>query len=269
MNIFLYIIIFMIGTLFGSFYTLAVYRIPRKLDITHEHSFCPNCKSKLGFFELIPILSYLILGGKCKHCGQKIRKRYLILEATSGIALVLLAWVMQINVYTLTITKLIEFAFLVLYLVAIFLIAGIDLEKREIEKSVLYYAIGIGIAYIIYLCIMDNTSIYRYAMYLIAIVIVLIIDNHHLKKYAKNSYTISILLLLMIMAIFTGEYVVINTAVITFLAIAMYIIAVKIKRKLNKARIETKEISPNLRIGFYLCISNVLTLLIAIYLISR
>ena len=116
---------------------------------------------------------------------------------------------------------------------------------------------------------MDNTSIYRYAMYLIAIVIVLIIDNHHLKKYAKNSYTISILLLLMIMAIFTGEYVVINTAVITFLAIAMYIIAVKIKRKLNKARIETKEISPNLRIGFYLCISNVLTLLIAIYLISR
>ena len=141
MNIFLYIIIFMIGTLFGSFYTLAVYRIPRKLDITHEHSFCPNCKSKLGFLELIPILSYLILGGKCKHCGQKIRKRYLILEVTSGIALVLLAWVMQINVYTLTINKIIEFAFLVLYLVAIFLIAGIDLEKREIEKSVIYYAI--------------------------------------------------------------------------------------------------------------------------------
>ena len=45
----LYILIFIMGAYFGSFYTLAVYRIPLGLDITHEHSFCPNCKHKLGF----------------------------------------------------------------------------------------------------------------------------------------------------------------------------------------------------------------------------
>ena len=72
MNIIIYITIFVIGTLFGSFFTLATYRIPKKQDITHTHSYCPNCNSKLGFFELIPILSYIFLKGKCKHCGKKI-----------------------------------------------------------------------------------------------------------------------------------------------------------------------------------------------------
>ena len=52
MNIFFYIIIFVIGTLFGSFFTLAVYRIPKKIDIISKHSFCPKCGHKLGFLEL-------------------------------------------------------------------------------------------------------------------------------------------------------------------------------------------------------------------------
>jgi len=71
MNIFFYIIIFVIGTLFGSFFTLAVYRIPKKIDIISKHSFCPKCGHKLGFLELIPVFSYLFLGGKCKNCGDK------------------------------------------------------------------------------------------------------------------------------------------------------------------------------------------------------
>ena len=68
MNMFLYIIIFSMGTVVGSFLTLATYRIPLNQDITHERSYCPSCKHKLGFFDLIPILSYLILGQKCRYC---------------------------------------------------------------------------------------------------------------------------------------------------------------------------------------------------------
>ena len=79
MEIFFYIIIFIIGTLFGSFYTLAIHRIPRKQDITHTHSYCPKCNNKLGFLDLIPILSYICLGGKCRYCKEKIRPRYLII----------------------------------------------------------------------------------------------------------------------------------------------------------------------------------------------
>ena len=98
MNIILYIIIFTMGTLFGSFYTLAIYRIPEKIDIVKTHSFCPNCNHKLGFFELIPIWSYIFLGGKCKNCKQKIRPRYLILEILSGLTFVLLALSLKIDI---------------------------------------------------------------------------------------------------------------------------------------------------------------------------
>lgn len=265
MEIFLYIIVFIMGTLFGSFYTLAIYRIPNKLDITHTHSFCPNCKHKLGFFELIPVWSYIFLGGKCKECKQKIRPRYLIIEILSGVFFVLLVFASKINFYNLQINKLIELGFMVLYLSAIAIIAGIDKEKREIEKSVIYYALGVFVAYIIYLCIIDKASIYRYVMYLSTIVILLIIDTLKLKSKAKTSYVVSILMLLVIMAVFTGEVTTILTIIMTLLIIAIYLLINKIKNMTNKIKKEEKNLANNLTIGFYLCISNVLMLIYVMY----
>ncbi len=266
MNAILYITIFIIGSLFGSFYTLAVYRIPRRIDIVKTHSFCPNCKHKLGFFELIPIWSYIFLGGKCKECKQKIRPRYFILEILSGLTFLGLALALKINVYTLNIKLLMELAFIILYLVAIFLIAGIDKESRQIEKNVLYYAIGISAIYIIYLCIIDRTSIYRYVMYLSLIVILLIIDTLNLKNNAKNNYTLSIIMLLIIMAIFTSEFTVILTVILTLLSIAMTLIFNKLKNHINKVKRENTDISQKLHIGFQLCISNVITFLALIFI---
>ena len=92
MEIFFYVIIFIIGTLFGSFYTLAVYRIPKRQDIVHTHSYCPNCNHKLGLLDLFPIFSYIFLGGKCRYCKQKIRPRYLILETLSGLLFIIISF---------------------------------------------------------------------------------------------------------------------------------------------------------------------------------
>ena len=105
MGAILYLYIFLIGITFGSFFTLAVYRIPLGKDITHTRSFCPNCNHKLGFWDMIPLFSYIFLGGKCRYCKQKIRPRYLILETLSGCAFVLLAYTLNINVYTVTFVK--------------------------------------------------------------------------------------------------------------------------------------------------------------------
>ena len=264
MNIILYIIIFTMGTLFGSFYTLAIYRIPEKIDIVKTHSFCPNCNHKLGFFELIPIWSYIFLGGKCKNCKQKIRPRYLILEILSGLTFVLLALSLKIDIYNFNIDVIIKFAFLVLYLVAIFLIAGIDKEKRHIENSVIYYALGILAIYIIYLCIIDNISIYRYVMYLSAIIILLIIDTILLKNKAKESYFISTLMLVIIMVIFTGEGVTILTLIYALLVLVTDILIEKIKEKSNKNKKEHKD--NNLPIGFLLGISNVIVLIMVMFI---
>lgn len=260
MNIFFYIILFIMGITFGSFYTLAVYRIPKGQDITHTHSYCPNCNHRLGILDLIPVFSYIFLGAKCRYCKQKIRPRYLILETLSGILFVLFGYLMGLNVYNLQVINVIEYAFFVLYLTFIVLIAGIDKEYRQINKPVLMYGIILSIVYIVYLYIIEKTSIYRYVIYLVAITIILLIDTITLKKHAKNNYTYSVLLMIIIMSIFTGEYVTINSIIITLLAIAISLIIYKFRNGKNIK--ENKNYNEKISIGFYLAISNI------IYLIS-
>ena len=155
----------MIGITFGSFYTLAVYRIPKNIDIVKKHSYCPNCNHKLGILDLIPILSYIFLGGKCRYCKQKIRPRYLILEATSGFFFVVMAILMGLGIYNLDKFIIIEYVFFVLYFTFIVLMAGIDKEYRTINKPVLMYGVIISIMYIIYLYILVFSIIYRYIIY--------------------------------------------------------------------------------------------------------
>ena len=263
MNIFLYSVIFIIGILFGSFYTLAVYRIPQKQDITHTHSYCPNCNAKLGFFELIPILSYIFLRGKCKHCGEKIRIRYLIMEVLSGLTFVAIALGLNLDIYTLNVSCIISLVFTYLYITCIFIIAGIDLEKRKIQKNVLYYGLFVVMAYMIYLYIVEHASIYRYVMYLFVMIILMFLDGKSSMKHAENSYTIGVLLLILLMTILTGEVVMIYTFATTCLATALYIIIRKIK--LAKSRVKKPDnIRKELKLGFILSCANVITFLIAI-----
>jgi len=80
------IFIFITGLMFGSFFTLATYRIPRKLDIVKSRSFCPNCNHKLGFFDCFPILSYISTIGRCRYCHRPISIRYPLIELASGFA---------------------------------------------------------------------------------------------------------------------------------------------------------------------------------------
>ena len=64
MSLILYGIIFIIGAFFGSFFTLAVYRMPIKQSIINGRSYCPKCNHRLEFFDLIPVLSYIFIKGR-------------------------------------------------------------------------------------------------------------------------------------------------------------------------------------------------------------
>ncbi len=261
MDILLYIIIFIMGTVFGSFFTLATYRIPRNQDITHTHSYCPNCSHKLGFLDLIPVFSYIFLLGKCRYCKEKISPRYLIIEVLSGVTFALVAYLMNISVDNLNVTVLIDSAFMALYLCFVFIMAGIDKENRKIEKSVSMYGILLSIAYIVYLCIIEQDSIYRYIIYLVFYILILILDTITLKRYAKNSYVNGVILTAIIMVIFTGEYIMINTIIMTSLAVAINLLLHKIANIRKKVRREKKDYGENITYGFYLAISNILNLL--------
>jgi len=265
-QIIIYIAIFCIGTLFGSFFTLAVYRIPLKRDITHERSFCPNCNHKLTFLDMIPILSYLCLGGKCRYCKQKIRPRYLLLEILSGIVFVLFAVSIKLNVLESSISAIVYFVFGLLYLATLFIIAGIDKEKIRVEKSVLLFGYLVEVLYIVYLYIVEkDPNIYRYVIYLVIICTLVLLDTLVLRKKAKNSYPIDILLLCMFILTFTYSAVSILTILMTLLMMAFYIMIQKIASSNKK----DTHIASKLSVGFFLCISNIVMLLMTNFYIFK
>ena len=177
MNILIYIIIFIMGSVFGSFLTLATYRIPLRQDITHKHSYCPKCNHKLNFWDMIPILSYLFLGRRCRYCKAKIGPRYFIIEILCGIAFLILAVLLNINVYNMQTVQIIEFVFGALYIVFLFLIAGIDKENRKVDKGVLIYGVTISMCYMIYQYIIDTRfNISGFIIYLVIISIILLLS---------------------------------------------------------------------------------------------
>lgn len=73
---------------FGSFFACCYYRIPRKISLFNpKRSFCPHCKKELTFLDLIPILSYIFLRAKCRHCGAKIAPTYCVIELLTVVVL--------------------------------------------------------------------------------------------------------------------------------------------------------------------------------------
>lgn len=254
-TIIFYILIFIIGTLFGSFSTLAVYRLPLHKDITHERSFCPKCNHKLSFWDMLPILSYIFLGGKCRYCKEKIRIRYLLLEIFTGLVFLLFAMSLNISLINIEISKLIYLIFGILYIAGLIIIAGIDKENRKISKGILTYEIVVVSMYMIYLYIVEKANIYRYVIYLFVILILLLIDTIKLKKLKVDSYLIQIIILCIIQSTFTYSYGFVITAIMVLFTIAIEILIRKILKK-------DKQYLEKLPIAYYLCVTNIISIIV-------
>ena len=78
---------FILGSIFGSFLNVVIYRLPRNLSIISPRSFCPECSKMIPFYRNIPIISYILQMGKCNHCSGKISIGYPIVEIISAVAL--------------------------------------------------------------------------------------------------------------------------------------------------------------------------------------
>jgi len=130
------LVVFMLGLSIGSFVNACVYRIPRGVSVITPRSFCPSCKATLRWYELVPILSYLFLGRKCRSCGTAISVCYLILEFTSGVIFLSL-----LNIYGMTTDLITASAFSTLLLI-VFLIDG---EALLIPNGVVIIGIVIGV----------------------------------------------------------------------------------------------------------------------------
>jgi len=110
-NIFIYIMVFIYGILIGSFLNVCILRIPAGETIVTGRSHCDNCNTRIKWYDLIPILSYFILRGRCRSCRTKFSIIHPIIEALNGILYVLVFFCNGINylsvIYCLVISALI------------------------------------------------------------------------------------------------------------------------------------------------------------------
>ena len=98
MEIYYSIVLFIFGAVLGSFYNVVGYRLPKGESLLFPSSHCTKCNHRLGASELVPIFSYLFLGGKCKNCGQKISLFYPIFELISGLLFAISYWVFGFSI---------------------------------------------------------------------------------------------------------------------------------------------------------------------------
>ena len=78
-------IVFLFGLIIGSFLNVCIYRLPQSKSIVFPGSMCPQCGAKIPFYDNIPVLSYLLLGGKCRFCKSVISPRYPLVEFITGL----------------------------------------------------------------------------------------------------------------------------------------------------------------------------------------
>ena len=130
------ILIFILGLIVGSFCNVCIYRIPRNESVIYPASHCPNCHTDILAKDNIPLLSYLLLKGRCRNCGIKIFIQYPIVEFLTG-----LIYVIIYLIYGFSIQSLIY----IILLSALIIIAFIDLNKQIILDVISLPGIVIGL----------------------------------------------------------------------------------------------------------------------------
>lgn len=135
------ILFFIYGLIIGSFLNVCIYRIPRGESIVVTSSHCTCCSKKIKFYDLIPVVSYIILKGKCRYCKSNISIRYPIIEVITG-----LIYLSIFQVYGLSLISL-KYIILMSFFIVISII---DYETQDIFFMTTYPCIIIGILFSIF-----------------------------------------------------------------------------------------------------------------------
>ena len=129
------IFVIIMGGLWGSFANVCIYRLPKKQDVVSGRSYCPKCKKKIVWYDNIPIISYFLLGGKCRKCKKKISIQYSLVEFISIFSFFTLYYL-----YGITLTTLL----LMILSLSLIVIFFIDLKHFIIPNSITFPMMALG-----------------------------------------------------------------------------------------------------------------------------
>lgn len=132
------LIFFIFGLVFGSFFNVCIYRIPREENIAFPSSHCAKCGRELKAYELIPVISWIILRGRCKGCNEKISIVYPLIELITAF----MFSIMYLN-FGLTINT---FKYIVLFSILI-IASSIDIKTKEVYFSISLFGFLFGIIF--------------------------------------------------------------------------------------------------------------------------
>ena len=165
MNYLIIILLFILGSILGSFLACMGYRIPNKIRTTYPSSFCEHCKNSLKWYMNIPIISYIFLKGKCYYCHKSIGFIYFLSEMLCGILFVTnyLIYDFSMNFFIgtvltciLIVTIVSDFKYyyisdrvIILGIISLIIILFIFESKIYVFKNIMYSIIMFGIMYLI------------------------------------------------------------------------------------------------------------------------
>lgn len=130
-------VIIVIGLAIGSFLNVVIYRLPRKIGFFLSRSVCPKCSRQLKWYHNIPLFSFLLLGGKCAFCKEKISVRYPLIELLNAVAYTFFFWRFDLT------GQFFVYSFLGSALIIVFFI---DLDFMIIPDSITVPGIVVGLA---------------------------------------------------------------------------------------------------------------------------
>jgi leader peptidase (prepilin peptidase)/N-methyltransferase len=141
--------IFALGLAFGSFLNVCIYRLPRGISVVKPRSACPKCKHPIALYDNLPVLSWLILGGLCRHCKARISARYWIIELLTGLLFLACYWYFG---FTISALKYCAFGFLLLGLIFI------DAETKLLPDQLTLTGLALGIVFSLLVPVNDLVS---------------------------------------------------------------------------------------------------------------
>lgn len=118
-----------LGAIFGSFATAVVHRVPRGESIVTGRSHCPSCGAQIEWYQNVPVLSYVLLRGRCARCNARISPRYLLIELACVILFAALVWRFGISI---------EVAIYAAFFWTLVVLTAIDLEHKLLPNKIVY-----------------------------------------------------------------------------------------------------------------------------------